>query len=543
MNHQILALQEFAMTVLGMKPAQLLPQVCVPGNGVQIRETARELFRLAASKSGLFVRAGKVVKLESREGCSPEISLLEADSARSEFERYAIFVKKGCKNGASVTLNKQDAQAILCSDVANTELPNLKGVINTPIPILKGNRFDILSPGYNQGSALLVGGVPVEKINNTEVAKEIILLLIKDFTFKSESDKARAVASILTPALKLGGFIKDHVPVDIVEANESQTGKGFFVSLRAQVYGEEVTEITSQHGGVGSLDESFSAALLKGCPFISFDNFRGEMKSQHLESFLTARGKFSVRAAYKGAQYVDGSVFFISITSNGLLASEDLANRASFIRLIKEQNKRYEGVDGGDIRERVEHKRDAVMGAVTQITKHWFEAGMPKTDEMRHSFRDWAQSLDWIVQNIFELPPLLNGMEEAQLRLTSPALTFLRQLAIAMESSGNLSIPQNASQMSAICREAGVDIPQLTQSNRDSGDDARAKQIGSLIGPLFKDDINQLAVDGYLIKRSVSTAVSNAGNGHRQKRYTFTKHCEEDGRPDASCEPVGSHGK
>lgn len=57
-----------------------------------------------------------------------------------------------------------------------------------------------------------------------EVAEAVELLsgLLNDFDFVTPGHRSRAIASLLTPALKLGGLIKGPVPVDVAEANASQ---------------------------------------------------------------------------------------------------------------------------------------------------------------------------------------------------------------------------------------------------------------------------------------------------------------------------------
>jgi hypothetical protein len=59
----------------------------------------------------------------------------------------------------------------------------------------------------------------------------LIEQILVDFSFQTDSDISRAIACLLTPALNLGGFIKGGIPVHIIEANESQTGKGTFLEF------------------------------------------------------------------------------------------------------------------------------------------------------------------------------------------------------------------------------------------------------------------------------------------------------------------------
>jgi len=91
---------------------------------------------------------------------------------------------------------------------------------------------------------------------------------------------------LTTPALKLGGLIRGFVPADVAEADQSQSGKTFRQNLTGVVYNERSRVVARRVGGVGSVDESFSQALIAGRPFIQLDNFRGALDSQFIEAFI-----------------------------------------------------------------------------------------------------------------------------------------------------------------------------------------------------------------------------------------------------------------
>jgi hypothetical protein len=53
---------------------------------------------------------------------------------------------------------------------------------------------------------------------------------------------------------------------------------------------------------------------------------------------------------------------------------------------------------------RVEDKQATYLGAVHTVAGEWILRGKPRTNETRHDFREVVQSVDWIVQNICQLP-------------------------------------------------------------------------------------------------------------------------------------------
>jgi hypothetical protein len=50
----------------------------------------------------------------------------------------------------------------------------------------------------------------------------------------------------------------------------------------------------------------------------------------------------------------------------------------------------------------VREEQSYYLGCVFSVVKYWLENGKRRTDETRHSFREWAQTLDWILQNAFK---------------------------------------------------------------------------------------------------------------------------------------------
>ena len=84
-------------------------------------------------------------------------------------------------------------------------------------------------------------------------AVEILLDSIAEYDFATPADKSRAIAAILTPALKFGGLLEAHIPIFVIEADESQAGKGFFLEQVQTIYREPASMVTQRQGGVAEL--------------------------------------------------------------------------------------------------------------------------------------------------------------------------------------------------------------------------------------------------------------------------------------------------
>jgi hypothetical protein len=93
-----------------------------------------------------------------------------------------------------------------------------------------------------------------------EDAVALLSNVLADFHFATEADRARALAAIITPAMVFGNLLGGRAPVDLGEADASQSGKGYRAKLTAAIYGSVVKTITQRKGGVGSMEESFATA-------------------------------------------------------------------------------------------------------------------------------------------------------------------------------------------------------------------------------------------------------------------------------------------
>src|SRR5205823_2508994 len=118
-------------------------------------------------------------------------------------------------------------------------------------------------------------------------AVEHLLQLFNDYDFVSGSDKSRAVAMTLSPAFRFGKLITEDFPLDISEADESQSGKTYRQKVIAALYGERpfvINKSEDNERGVGSLTEQVGQALLSGKPFLMMENIRGSVCCPLLES-------------------------------------------------------------------------------------------------------------------------------------------------------------------------------------------------------------------------------------------------------------------
>jgi hypothetical protein len=284
---------------------------------------------LLGSTERLFVRGRVVVEVVRDAHNRPALETVKPAALASAFETVAR-LKRPNKDGALVdaTCTEQTAKLILCSEAFANELPPLRLVSHCPVLIERDAEL-LQIVGYDRESAILAYGDRAPDVPLDE-AIGLVLDLIADFRFATESDRSRAIAAFITPALVFSGILGGRPPVDLGEADESQAGKGYRNKLTAAIYGSTVTVVSQRRGGVGGIEESFDQALIRGANLISLDNMRGKLDSPRIESFLT-EDVYLARVPYSVNIEIDPHRVITMMTSNKAEITPDLANRSSIV--------------------------------------------------------------------------------------------------------------------------------------------------------------------------------------------------------------------
>ena len=387
-----------------------------------------------------------------------------------------------------------------------------------PVLIERGGKL-VQVTDYDRESEILAEGEPAPDVPLDD-ARRLLCNLLVDFRFATAGDRSRALAAIITPGLVLGGLLKGRAPVDLGEADQSQAGKGYRNKITTAIYRETVKTVTQRRGGVGSLEETFNAALIGGAPFIVLDNIRGTVDSPAIESFLT-EDRYLARIPYKPPVEIDPRRTIVMITSNKAEVTPDLANRSSRVRLLKQPlGYKFQEFPEGDVLDHIKANPPLYLGAVFAVIKAWCRAGKPSTKEGRHDFRRWARVLDWIVQNVLSAAPIREGHRQTQERMTNSALTWLREVALAVERSGKTGQWLRAHRLVDVLEDGGLEIPGAGEDDDLEDPAARDKALRSLgkrLARCFGPAGCELEVDHLVVERRET--IDNAGRD--RKEYLF----------------------
>lgn len=400
--------------------------------------------------------------------------------------RYAALEKYTAEGHRIPATIDQKKAALIMGAAPMCHLPVIRSLHNAPVLYLTEDReLRVIGPGYDPQTGMYVlSRKAVKPHPDWEVGVQKILKRISDWRFVDDADKSRLMAGWVTPAMVIGNFLNgDRAPIQFFEADTPQAGKGFAAKVIATVYGEKMVPVTQKSGhGLGSFEEKFDAALLMGRPFILCDNMRKSLDSQSLESFAT-ESEYAARAFRRGYIAVDPRNYVVYITSNGMSTTVDASRRFNVVRFVKQPRAHpfWHDKDGRDLLAHMSYFHRYYLGVIWSILHEWHRRGMPATNENRHDFRGWASAVDWIIQNLFGLPPLMQGCDEIRDRMSSEYLTFVRNLCQAIKHSDRLDVDLFTADIAAICGDRRIAIPDL----QSKAEDADIKQLGIIFKSVF----------------------------------------------------------
>jgi hypothetical protein len=506
-------------------------ELILPSDHTYITDCAEQCFLQLAETKRFFRQGSVMVELvECSEG--PKLVELTVEAFRSRLESHFTLRSLVALRGGGLALRQKlcsqdNAKALLATEAALKYLPPIQATPNSPVLAEdEAGTLTVLNQGYHasSGGIYVLGKRNIDTTIETSTAVKELLSILEDFSFLSESDKSRCVAGLISPALRFGRLLDTDFPLDLCEADKSQTGKSFRMKVISKIYGERpfvVVLPSESKKGVGSLDESLSEALLSGQPFIVLENVRGQIASQLLESAIRGEGKVSVRRAYSRTTLIDTDHVYWMTTSNQAQMTQDLANRSIITRLRKRPFAApFKEYPEGNLLKHVEVLSDYYLSCIFAVIREWHAHGKCRTQEHRHDFREWSQALDWIIQKIFKLPPLLEGHRAEQLRISSVGLSFLREIALMVQLFDMCNEPLTATELAFYCDARDIEVPGC-RPGADLPD--ISKRIGSVLGPLFRES-DSIEVEGFVVSRTVKDVYNAERQENREtKSYVFER--------------------
>jgi VirE N-terminal domain len=500
----------------------------VPNGDITNELAARHIFTLIAPTNRLFSRNTTIheVIIEHNEPRLEPVKSTRFASLIEEFGQRVMIREKredGTPRWRAKLMAANHCEVLLQTTAARDTLPRIQQITGSPVLAWTNDGPQLLSYGWSPhaGGTYVTGRQKIPTISIDEAMSILFDEVLIDIDFASAGDAARAAASFISPALKIGRWIDDDFPIDVAEADQSQAGKSYRHKLIAAVFGEIPYTITNATGGVGSLDERIGGALIAGRPIVTLENIRGRIDSQILESAIRGQSRVTART-FRACVEVETAPFLWQLSTNGTELTKDLANRAVITRIRKQApGYIYHSYPEGEILHHIRAHQPRYLAAIHAILRAWGDAGRPRTAETRHDFRGWVRSLDWIVQNILGLTPLMEDHQEQQQRTANPKLQWLRDVLRAMlatELTPLLAV--TASDLVSASEEHDLPVP----GRRRDSEEKPESQVGRILAKLYKDaNAEQIIVDGIALSRQVTYERDAFRHTTEKKTYVISK--------------------
>lgn len=428
-------------------------------------------------------------------------------------ESVANLRKKTTKGLTHAVMSESQARQLIQNSELLKTVPGILSISDSPVLVEVAGGIEVVT-GYHEASKVYAQGtMPVEMALNEAVP--LIFDLLGDFKFTSKADKSRAVASLLSPSLLQGGLVDARTPMFVVEGKFPGAGKGTLENLKAAIYNGKFANITRKKGGVGSFDESLGSALDSGNTFILFDNFRGKLDSQFLESILT-EPIVQVRLPYRGSRDINVTRKIFSLTSNGVELTTDLGRRVMIVCLEKQPGGYIYKHD--DIVAHVKANQPRYLGAIFAIIKYWHDQGANTSKVSFPSFTPWTKAVDYIITEILFMPSILDGNQDTVERMANPALSWLREVAlhiIGKRIFGELSATGICAEINGIMPVPGLNGDETINSETTT---KAATATGLLLKKAFRDS-DVIQIDGMQVERIIRWDASY----NELKQYRFTR--------------------
>ncbi|MDF7826492.1 hypothetical protein P4B35_20850 [Pontiellaceae bacterium B12227] len=498
--------------VIETKVAEL-PTVVVKGSTHGLRADAAKIIAGELAKTERFFMNGDALMELVEKGKKHELRPVTTKRLAYLIEKYTKPVAFKVVKGEGVTTPTQCGQgfasSIMETDEFREQLHSIQIISPCPLLMEHEGKLMVAAQGNVVGDVFAHGEAPPEP-ETVEEAKLILDKVLVDFDFVSSGDRSRAYAALIVPSLVMGGLLKGRATIDLIESNESQSGKGYWNKMKSAIYNQQSAIVNFGQRGIGSAERSFNSAVIAGHGMILFDNCRGHIESQQIESFLT-EDTYSASNPYTADVTVVPTRTVVSMTTNEASLNKDLANRTAPVR-IKKRAKGYEFhryENDGFILDHIRENQSEFLGAVFKIIREWYEAGC-KVDPVAahaHDFSRWAGVMNYIVKDILGEADMFDGYSDVKKMLYTPNQSWLREVSRALlevkDSTGLLQTGDILKELEAMGLERL--IPGLKDHETLETGTCLTKcstLVGRKLKPLFRGT-NEIVIEGIRIKRTV----------------------------------------
>jgi putative DNA primase/helicase len=410
-------------------PAELIEGIMDPRPVVRLDRPAHEvqdaliaeLDHANAPDPVVFQRGRSLVRVvDTHSGGAPvpQIEAFTTDSLRPLVGRVARCVRYIASKQCDVPIDPSRDQLAAVLTAPVWPFPVLTGLVEVPIMRLDGTIHN--QPGYDAATGLMyhpapglvVPPVPVTPTADQIAAARALLLddLLGDFPFKTDAERANAVALLLLPFVR--PLIDGPTPLHLIESPTPGSGKSLLVETLLRpalgwrlVADPDKTDETETAKWV-------TAKAAAGSPACWIDNVRSGLDNSVLANALTST-RWSSRLL-GGNELIECEFRPIwTATANNPVLTEELIRRTVRIRLDAETDRpgQRTGFRHPNLRAWATAQRGALIAAALTLVRAWVVAGRPLGTQVMGSFESYAETLGGILA-VVAVPDFLGNLEE-----------------------------------------------------------------------------------------------------------------------------------
>jgi hypothetical protein len=219
------------------------PMLKMPSNGEQLLKCTVFIFKRLAKIGRYFNRESTI--WEAAKAMDGALSLKRLDAGHfvsricTHFSPVNHFFDKEKKKFVDIPTipTKQQTEIFMKSNDVTT-LPTIQLILNAPIITLEGKELRILEKGYHpiRGGIQIISHIKIDQDITWKQAVRSLKGLLRDFKPATEADRGRILAALMAPAFHFGKVLDSDVPLFLIEADLSQTGKSYLAQCICAIY-------------------------------------------------------------------------------------------------------------------------------------------------------------------------------------------------------------------------------------------------------------------------------------------------------------------
>lgn len=361
---------------------------------------------------------GYVPPADDRDDNGPaEIRAVSPDvlAAKLQF-LYACFKEEDVKDEAGKkTGEKQEvpamfptaaAKVVVNAPEALSALRTLRGVTHTPMVRRDGSV--LTAAGYDAASGYLYLPPPGLKVApvpedpdpvQVETASRHLLLMIKDFPFATDDDRANYLGLLLTPLLR--ELAPPSYKMFGIGAHQPGSGKSLLAEVAGKIHGwvfrSDVPEDEPEwRKATASILATTSA------PLVVLDNVNGVLRSSVLAGLLTASGDIEDRELGKSSNLRFRNDRVWVVTGNNLSLGGDLVRRTITILIDPNMANPETRTEFAipNLPAWVDEHRGDILWSLLVLIRAWVAAGRPEQARRQSdSYAAWEKAVGGILEH------------------------------------------------------------------------------------------------------------------------------------------------